>query len=171
MFAPTKNIEMKARCRDIGKARQVAQALPATLLGEGEQTDTYFNSPQGRLKVRQSSFDEVANVVWYMRGNEVQPRESEYRLARLRNPEKIAEIFALRFGVRGTVKKRRTVFVCNGIRINLDTVEGLGDFIEFEAPIDGDPRETQKAVVRLMQTFGIGRGDLVAGSYIDLLTK
>ena len=162
---------MKARCRDLAKARQVAQGLPAKLQGEGDQVDTYFCSPQGRLKLRQSSFDDSATVVWYLRANDASPRPSEYRLARVRSPQNICEVFTMRFGVLGIVKKHRAVFIHEGIRINLDTVEGLGDFVEFEAPAGDRPKEAQQAVACLMQAFGIKHSDLVGESYSDLLLK
>ena len=166
-----RNIEIKARCDDLEKARQIAMALPARLVAEGEQTDTYFNSPQGRLKLRQSSFDDIATLVWYLRQDAPGPRPSEYRIARLRKPEKIAELFSVRFGIRGAVKKHRTVFLYDGTRIHLDDVENLGRFIEFEAPVDGSPEEAGRTVGRLMEAFHIKKDDLAAASYSDLLLK
>ncbi|HUW32089.1 MAG TPA: class IV adenylate cyclase [Planctomycetota bacterium] len=170
-MAQRKNIEIKARCDNLEKARQVALSLHAELLAEGEQTDTYFNSPQGRLKLRQSSFDDAATLVWYLRQDAPQPRPSEYRLARLKKPEKIVELFSVRFGVRGVVKKHRTVFLYDNVRIHLDDVENLGRFIELEAPVADGPAEALQVVDRLMDAFQIEKEDLVAGSYRDLLLE
>ena len=168
---PRRNIEIKARCHNLEAARRVALSLPATLLAEGEQTDTYFSSPQGRLKLRQSSFDDAATLVWYLRQDAPEPRPSEYRLARLRKPKKIVELFSVRFGLRGVVKKHRTVFLYDNVRIHLDDVENLGRFIELEAPVADGPAEALEVVDRLMDAFHVEKDHLVAGSYSDLLLK
>jgi len=166
-----KNIELKARCEDLEQARRIALSLPAKLVAEGEQTDTYFNSPQGRLKLRESSFDDVPSLVWYLRPDAPEPRASSYRIARVRKPEKIAELLSVRFGVRGAVKKHRAVFLYDGTRIHLDDVEKLGRFIEFEAPVNDGPEEAGRIVDRLMEAFHIKKDDVVGASYSDLLLK
>jgi predicted adenylyl cyclase CyaB len=73
-------------------------------------------------------------------------------------------------GVRARVTKRRALYLWRGVRIHLDEVEELGDFIEFEAPVANDA-ETDTAtgyVQELREAFGIGEGDLVESSYCEL---
>jgi adenylate cyclase class IV len=59
------------------------------------------------------------------------------------------------------------------VRIHLDRVDGLGDFIEFEGVVDsdgdGDLERFEKLLTELRHSFGIGEGDLLEGSYSDLL--
>jgi adenylate cyclase class IV len=57
-----------------------------------------------------------------------------------------------------------------GVRIHLDEVEGLGEFLEFEAPVEASGEAGARELVeRLRAAFRIGAGDLVAGSYVDLV--
>ena len=49
------NLEIKARCADLPAARAVAERLATRHLGIDEQTDTYFVTRKGRLKLRESS--------------------------------------------------------------------------------------------------------------------
>ena len=68
------------------------------------------------------------------------------------------------------VVKARRLFFWKGVRIHLDRVEGLGDFIEFEAVIgeDLDRGSAGRLVEELRHAFGIEDGRLLSGSYCDL---
>ena len=58
------------------------------------------------------------------------------------------------------------------MRIHLDRVEGLGDFLEFEAVWDGGAdglAEQQRKLSFLRERLGVRDEDLVAGSYETLL--
>jgi adenylate cyclase, class 2 len=69
------------------------------------------------------------------------------------------------------VSKTRQLFTFKGVRIHLDRVEGLGDFIEFEgiAADGGDPSVFAELLNDLRWSFGIRDGDLLPVSYSDLL--
>lgn len=49
------NLELKARCADLERARERARGVATAWLGVDEQTDTYFTTRSGRLKLRESS--------------------------------------------------------------------------------------------------------------------
>ena len=70
------------------------------------------------------------------------------------------------------VDKRREIYFLDNVKVHLDTVAGLGTFVEIEA-IDADgtrPLETLRAQCEeLMRAFGIADDDLLALSYSDLL--
>jgi adenylate cyclase class IV len=55
----------------------------------------------------------------------------------------------------------------------MDTVEGLGQFIELEAVLGaGDSQEDGRTrVAELIEALGISDGDLVDRAYIDLLLE
>lgn len=68
------------------------------------------------------------------------------------------------------MSKQRELWLVDNVRIYLDTVHGLGTFIEFEVmAIDGRSEESCRAQAEeMLQAFGISEGDLIAGSYADL---
>jgi len=166
---PARNIEIKARCRDIDRARRTAESLPATLNAEGEQADLYFHSPQGRLKLRSTTFDDDSQFIWYSRPDVPDARVSEVRISRIRKPDKLRELCTAHFGTIGEVRKHRTILLYDSVRIHLDTVDGLGTFIEFEAPVDGQEERARRQVQELMQQFEIQPDDLVSESYSQML--
>jgi homotetrameric cytidine deaminase len=69
------------------------------------------------------------------------------------------------------VSKRRRLFLWEGVRIHLDDVEGLGNFVEVEAvlPEAGDVATARSKVDRLRAELGISDEALVSVGYADLL--
>ncbi|MCH9008770.1 CYTH domain-containing protein [candidate division KSB1 bacterium] len=73
-------------------------------------------------------------------------------------------------GIWRVVEKRRDLFLFDEIRIHLDRVQRLGNFLELEGVVS-DPRralEIREKVNKLICHFQISTADLIAGSYSDL---
>ena len=49
------------------------------------------------------------------------------------SPAELKETLAAACGTRAVVVKRGEIFLVEHVRIHLDEVDGLGDFLEFEA--------------------------------------
>ncbi len=82
-----RNVEIKARVRDMNAVRVRAAALsdaPAVVL---EQEDTFFNVPDGRLKLRVFP-DGKGELIAYRRPDSVGPKTSEYFVYRTPHPER-----------------------------------------------------------------------------------
>ena len=67
------NIEIKARVRDMDALRARAEALSDTPCRELAQEDIFFQSPQGRLKLRILAEDE-GQLIYYERSDVAGPR-------------------------------------------------------------------------------------------------
>ena len=68
----------------------------------------------------------------------------------------------------GCVRKRREVWLYRNARIHLDTVEGLGRFIEIEVVVTDGMAQARALMKELRAVLGICAKDLIAGSYSDL---
>lgn len=169
-LAARRNIELKARLRDLERARQVARQVATQHLGVLHQVDTYFHSRRGRLKLRESS-DRPAELIYYQRPHQGGAKGSDYFLIPVGDPEALKIALSAACGVRGVVEKRRDLYLAENVRIHLDEVVGLGSFLEFEAVLDEtiDDDTGQAQVERLTNLFQIAPSDLLAGSYSDLL--
>ena len=134
------------------------------------QRDTYFEVPRGRLKLREEA-DAVAHLIAYERPDLAGYKESRYRLIQMREPIELKDALAAVLGVKVVVSKTRRLFNLEGVRIHLDSVEALGDFIEFEgvAADGGDPRGFAESLDDLRRSFGIRDENLLRESYSDLL--
>jgi predicted adenylyl cyclase CyaB len=164
-----RNIELKARRADLGRAERVCRRLGARRAWTRRQVDTYFDVPKGRLKLRVES-PGGATLISYHRADTEQPRESVYSLTHIDAPEDALTSLTDRHGVRARVCKTRTLYLLGNVRIHLDDVDNLGTFIEFEAvlaPEDSDA-DVDRRLARLMSAFAIAKADLVGGSYADL---
>ncbi|HVX62218.1 MAG TPA: class IV adenylate cyclase [Pirellulales bacterium] len=165
-----RNIELKARLDSFAQARQVAERLATDALGVELQIDTYFAGAEGRLKLRQRE-GRTDQLVWYARPNATDAKASDYRLVEVADAAALKEALAAAYGILIVVEKRREIFLHHNVRIHLDQVAGLGDFLEFEAVLGTghDDADGRAALARLSQEFAIEPQRLVAGSYSDLL--
>lgn len=166
----SRNIELKARLDSLVLARQVAERLATDALGVEVQTDTYFAGAQGRLKLRQRE-GRPDQLVWYARPDALDAKASDYQLVEVAESAALKEALAAAYGILIVVEKRREIFLHHNVRIHLDQVAGLGDFLEFEAVLGAghDDADGRAALARLSQEFSIEPRRLVADSYSDLL--
>jgi predicted adenylyl cyclase CyaB len=164
-----RNIELKARCCDLAKARDAAVALGAETVGVLEQTDTYFNPATGRLKLRET-IGRLAELIWYDRSDHVDARRSDYQIVPVNDADALKAALTAALGVRVIVKKRRELLMWHNVRIHLDAVQELGTFIEFEAVLSdaSEELESRQRLKTLIQALGVTDADRVATSYSSL---
>jgi predicted adenylyl cyclase CyaB len=92
-------------------------------------------------------------------------------LIEVHEPTELKDALGSVLGVQVVVSKTRRLFIFEGVRIHLDRVEDLGDFIEFEgvAADGGDPSGFAELLDSLRRSFAIRDEDLLRESYSDLL--
>jgi len=164
------NIEIKAHIHDFNEVRRRAEQLSQRPVEIISQEDTFFNTPQGRLKLRVLAQDR-GQLIYYMRPDQEGPKRSDYHIFLTSDPEHLKRILELAYGIRGIVKKTRYLYLVDQTRVHLDDVDGLGQFIELEVVLqegqsDGEGQATAEG---LMSALGIERSDLLEGAYMDLL--
>jgi adenylate cyclase class IV len=164
------NIEIKARVQNFAELRRRAEALNDNPPQVIPQEDTFFNTTRGRLKLRQLAPDR-GQLVYYERKDGSGPKRSNYYISDTSDPEGLKNTLSLALGVRGVVRKTRTLFLVGQTRVHLDQVEGLGDFMELEVVLrpeqtDGDGQDIAR---ELMTRLGVAEADLLEGAYMDML--
>ncbi len=166
-----KNLEFKALTDSQDSIRATCGRLGATRKKMGRQVDTYFDVRRGRLKLRENSSTETS-LIYYERLDSPGLRESNFRLIPLeKNKEDIREALTRSLGVRGVVDKFREVFVLGNSLINVDTLAGIGNFVEIEVKIEeaGGPEAALAEAGFLRESFGISQADIIPWSYSDLV--
>jgi predicted adenylyl cyclase CyaB len=165
-----RNVEIKARVRDLPALRRAVEAItdgpPALLI----QSDTFFEVPRGRLKLRAFA-DGTAELISYLRSDVGGPRESRFAKAPVSDPAALAAVLSAALGTAGVVRKRRFLYRRGPTRIHLDEVEDLGSFLELEVELadDQSTNEGERVARELMARLGIAEEDLIATAYVDLL--
>lgn len=167
-----RNLELKARDRDPSRSLAVCRDLGTEDEGTLMQRDTYFAVPQGRLKLREEP-GVPATLIAYERPDLPGSKESRYHLVEVPDPDSMRAALASVLGITVVVSKSRRLFIHGNVRIHLDRVKDLGDFIEFEAVAgEGtDPGEFVDRLDSLRERFAIRDEDLLRESYSDLLPE
>jgi predicted adenylyl cyclase CyaB len=166
-----RNIEIKARLSAdhfksiVARCTSLVIGAPQTI----DQVDTFFNCPNGRLKLREFD-DGTAELIFYRRTDQAGPKRSSYIRATC-DAESTKAALAEAYGVRGVVKKQRLLFLVDQTRVHLDRVEHLGTFLELEVVMRPEQTddEGQKIADKLMSQLQIEPAQLVETAYIDLL--
>jgi predicted adenylyl cyclase CyaB len=166
------NIEIKARARNFDEIKARAEKLSNKPVEVIPQEDTFFNTPQGRLKLRILS-GEQGQLIYYTRPDQEGPKRSDYHIFQTRDPENLKHVLALAYGIRGFVRKTRYLYLVGQTRVHLDDVEGLGQFMELEVVLHEGQNDAEGQVIAedLLEHLGVARSDLLDGAYMDLLEK
>lgn len=167
-----RNLEIKAHDPDPSATLEAALQLGAEDQGWLYQRDTYFHAVQGRLKLREAP-PEPAELITYARADLARPKVSLYRIVQVSDHVTLIDALTDALGVRVVVEKQRRLLLWRNVRIHLDRVEGLGDFVELEA-VTASPGglEVERDRVReLRDTLGIGDEQLVTHGYADLIAR
>ena len=167
------NLELKARYPDLKEAKKRVALLKARFEKRLHQIDTYFKVSTGRLKLREINAN-FAQLIYYLRSDQVNFKLSEYEIYTLKDEvEKLKRILGNCLGVFKVVEKTREVFWYKNIRIHLDQVKGLGNFLEFEGVLSKQFNETatRKELVLLQKHFHIPKEALIEVSYAEMIIK
>lgn len=68
-----------------------------------------------------------------------------------------------------TVRKERDRYTLANCTVTLDTVDGLGEFVEVERETADDVESTREAVIEVMEQLGLNPDEQIRTSYLGLL--
>jgi adenylate cyclase class 2 len=167
---PVVNFEFKAKAAAIDYLENKLQQLSPRFVGEDHQIDTYFNSPIGRLKLREGNIENA--LIFYERKNTAGAKQSDVILYQHTPDKSLKDILTQTLGIKITVNKKRKIYFIENVKFHFDKVEGLGTFVEVEA-ID----KTGEIGIEKLKTqcqfygdfFELQSDSYIANSYSDLL--
>jgi adenylate cyclase, class 2 len=166
------NIEIKARCHTPLSIKGILEAHNARFVGIDHQIDTYFKVPNGRLKLREGNIEN--SLIHYERSNQAGPKQSDIVLEKVEHGSALKEILTKANGILAVVDKKRAIYFIENVKFHLDTVKGLGSFVEIEA-IDFDGSIGRERLLEqcqfYMDLFNIQESDLLTHSYSDLVQQ
>lgn len=189
---PSKNIELKFRltAEQMDKTTVLvfgyqmsvssAQSKPTLLC----QQDIYFGSPGTRTKLRLEKTAGVdgtmdsqisGSLITYSRPDQCEAKTSNYvksDLGHLSDSQvsELLPMFCKVFGdVSCRVNKTRSLVWYENVRIHLDSVDALGDFVEFEYCVDDKHTDATDVFALLIEKFDLAGCERVAVGYSDLL--
>ena len=164
------NYEFKAKAADINLLQKILEAHNPEYIGEDHQVDTYFNVPQGRLKLREGNIENA--LIYYERPDTADAKRSDVILYPHTPQQGLKDILVKVHGVKAIVDKKRKIYFIGNVKFHFDTVATLGSFVEVEA-ID---RNGEFGLPHLMaqcksyaELFNIRPADYISVSYCDLV--
>ncbi len=167
-----KNIEIKARCKNLSQVRKILKSNQAVFKGIDHQIDTYFKVNFGRLKLREGNIENY--LIYYDRENKKGPKQSNIILYKYNTESSLKELLIKTLGALVEVDKQREIYFIDNVKFHLDRVKSLGSFIEIEA-IDKDGRYNRDKLLEqcnyYLNLFDISKSDLIPVSYSDLLLQ
>ena len=166
------NYEFKAACNNIDELESRLQELNPLFMGIDHQIDTYFNVPNGRLKLREGNIEQ--SLIHYQRDNTASSKQSDVILYQHQPHKNLKELLTKALGIKIVVDKTRKIYFIDNVKFHFDSVIELGSFIEVEA-ID---KKGSLGLEKLKQQcdhyihfLNISDDQFMAESYSDLLAK
>lgn len=166
------NVEIKARTERSAEIHTYLMEQGADFKGTDLQTDTYFNVPNGRLKLREGSIEN--NLIYYSRPNIAGPKTSAFDLVAVNDPTSLQKVLLNALGVKVVVSKTRSIYYIENVKFHLDHIEGLGNFVEIEAGnklADLPLSRLQEQCDHYIEVFRINPEDFIQVSYSDMLLE
>jgi len=166
------NVEIKAKCNDLDRIRQLLINFNAECKGIDHQIDTYFRVRNGRLKLREGNIEQY--LIYYNRDNIAKPKQSNVLLHKTSTNSSLKTILMRTMGVLVVVDKMREIYFSDNVKFHLDKVKYLGTFVEIEA-IDATGAIGREQLTRqcehYLKELQIPDSDLVALSYSVMLLQ
>jgi predicted adenylyl cyclase CyaB len=167
------NFEVKYHCSYPEKFSALFLANHFLFLGTDEQTDTYFQTSQGILKLRESNSPIESGLIYYEKKPYKNIQKSDIIIYSSPDPASLKDILIRSNTVKLVIKKTRRIFQQDNVRFHLDAIENLGNFLEIEVQ-DTHGLIPQAVLLDQLSFYirllGLLKKDKVNQSYSELLT-
>ncbi len=163
---PYKDFTLKAKLKDFDATELLIKNMPSEFIGTDYQTDYYFETSKGKLKLRKGTIENL--ITHYERVVEAgMERTVVYRYDINPREEQINDL-ANNYKKTGTTKKERKIYLVDNIKIHLDKLPNGDEFIEIET-IDVDNKfsseELKTQCLKIKYLLGIKDEELLSTGY------
>lgn len=161
------NLELKIKVDSRKSLIKKINASRSKFIQTIRQKDVYYKVKKGFLKLRveEGSF----TLIKYLR-DEKGKRWSNYQLLKLggENPEKYLNDL---FDIDTVVQKQRELYMYKNTRIHLDTVKGLGNFLELESVVVNNKKNSEKEFDEVVKFLNLDLSKQIKASYKNLVEQ
>ena len=166
------NIEIKTALEDRPFVEDTLEMNGATREWERLQIDTFFDVPEGWLKLREAE-EEAAELISYRRPtDDAGPRASDYDVVQVEDTSAWKRLLGRVLPGRGVVEKRRTLWLFRHTRVHLDRVSKLGDFLELETVVLGiSLQEAREEADDMIQMLALEPSKFLSVPYLELIRQ
>ncbi len=171
-------VELKVRAAH-DEVRPRLDDLGADDRGKVIQEDVYYDAPHRdfaetdeALRVRTESDDDGTTTKLTYKGPLVddQSKTREEAETAVADPDAARNLLAgLGFEPAATVRKERERFAHAGYTVTLDSVDGLGEFVEVETETEDDLDGARDGAREILDTLDLDPAEQIQTSYLGLL--
>jgi predicted adenylyl cyclase CyaB len=132
--------------------------------------DTYLKIPSGRLKLREGNIEN--SLIYYDRENKKDAKKSDVTLYKSTEVASLKAVLLAALPTLIVVEKKREIYFIDHIKFHIDTLTGLGSFIEIEVIDATDAMDITKMKEQCqwyMELLDVQKEDLMENSYSDML--
>ena len=171
-----RNIEIKlVRPEQLNRQTltEILNRAGATFTWERHQRDTFWNTQNGWLKLREvinESESIQAELIGYRRSAESSDaRPSDYHIVEIDQPDALKAALDSTMGRKGVVEKQRDLWIWKQTRVHLDEVLGLGSFVELETVLrDIDEPEGRQQMQECLELLQLNDAEKLAVPYLEM---
>uniref|UniRef100_A0A1I7XUI8 CYTH domain-containing protein n=1 Tax=Heterorhabditis bacteriophora TaxID=37862 RepID=A0A1I7XUI8_HETBA len=165
-------IVLKARVDNMEAAENSIFDLTESLGSCFLQEDVYFNVPTGNLKLRIMHPNRCGQLIFNSLSKQSGHKLSESQVTEVEDVYSIRATLGAALGERGAITKKRRVFVMDDVRIYLDDVDQIGQFIDIAVNLSSsDPEQCYKRATSIRTRLNIREDSIVPTAYLDLLME
>jgi predicted adenylyl cyclase CyaB len=162
------NLELKIRIENPAKVLERVKEINAEFKGELNQVDVYYKIKNGLLKLRLENGKQT--LIKYMRNEKSGERWSDYQLISLVEND-AREYLKDILEEEAVVEKQRILYLYDNTRIHIDTVKGLGSFLELETLVINGKEDAGRRFEQIFSLLSLKIENEIRKSYRDLMLE
>ncbi|MGE5497909.1 MAG: CYTH domain-containing protein [Syntrophothermus sp.] len=163
------NLEIKVKMDSHAKVKKLLSMIGAENKGILKQKDTYYKNKTGLLKLREQNG--TYEFIKYNRDESGKKnRWSDYDILHIQG-NKIYDFLGTVLKVETVVEKKREFWLYDNTRVHLDTVKGLGCFLELETLVIKGRKDAEKRFNEMVRILELDMKAQILASYRNLMLK
>lgn len=162
------NLELKVKLHSFASVEGGLKKIKAKHTALLKQKDIYYRSTTGLMKLRVVNGKQ--EFIYYERNENTKKRWSNYEVLAVERAN-AERFFARLFPVELIVTKSRELYMYKNTRIHLDTVRGLGKYLELETVVSGKKSDAAKEFAFVKSALGLDDFNEIRLSYRDLILQ
>lgn len=162
------NLELKIKVDNPAELLAMLKEINAEFKGELEQVDVYYKIKNGLLKLRLENGSQT--LIKYFRNEKTGNRWSDYQLISLERNDARKYLKDI-LKEETVVEKKRLLYLYDNTRIHLDTVKGLGSFLELETLVVNGKEDAGKRFEKVAGLLSLNKKNEIRKSYRDLMLE
>jgi adenylate cyclase class 2 len=171
-------VELKVRA-DHDAVRDALADSEATHQRSVVQEDTYYDAPDRnfaetdealRIRTERAGDEETTLLTYKGPLVEAESKTREEAETAVPEPEELEAILdGLGYDPAATVRKERDFFAYREYTVTLDSVDGLGEFVEVEREVEDGVEAVREGARDVMTDLGLDPDEQIRTSYLGLL--